>query len=728
MALIRLIKNKIKTKRLLFTEVVFTVLAFLVMVVLSYLFASSMVNNSLKRYAESVTASAQTRIVSELAESSVTLGGFAQTIRGMVLRGYEADELQEYFEDISVYLRDSGIRLTGVNDMFGYFDTITDEPVIIGGSHQHVLESIDPDGLPWYSAAIEAGDSVERTKPYVCEVSGAVVVTFVRSILDDDGNWLGIVCLDVEISDFGKHIVDIAIDRGGYGMLLDQDYNIVSHADSELVGLHISDPKVPLSRYADEFMAGEDMSKYRFVNRNGENVVAFFSELPNGWHLGLLTPSGPFYQSVRNMMLIICALGVLLSAVLIGILVRIDKAKNKSDAESRQKSAFLANMSHEMRTPMNAIIGMTALGKTAPGAERKDYCLTKIEDASHHLLGVINDVLDMSKIEANKFELSPTEFDFSKMIQRVVNVVNFRVDEKQQKLTVDIDKSIPEILVGDDQRLAQVITNLLGNAVKFTPERGDITLEAHLSEESDDTCTIKIAVCDTGIGISSDQQAMLFRAFTQAESSTSRKFGGTGLGLSISKSIVELMGGEIGVESEYGKGSRFEIKVILEKFKESASESREADKNQFAEVLDETGLFEGRRVLLAEDVEINREIVMALLEPTLLSIDCAENGAEAVSMFVESPEDYDMILMDIQMPEMDGYEATRRIRALDVPNAYTIPIVAMTANVFREDVERCKEAGMSDHIGKPIRYEEVLDKLYTYLELESSEQATQEAS
>jgi len=392
---------------------------------------------------------------------------------------------------------------------------------------------------------------------------------------------------------------------------------------------------------------------------------------------------------------------------------------------SRAKSAFLANMSHEIRTPLNAIVGMTTIGKSAADIGRKDYCFTKIENASSHLLGVINDILDMSKIEANKFELAPEEFYFERMIQSAVNVVNFRVEEKQQHFTVHIDSSIPQTLIADDQRLAQVITNLLGNAVKFTPEQGSISLDARLLKEKDGLCTIEIAVSDTGIGISYEQQERLFSSFQQAESSTARRFGGTGLGLAISKSIIEMMGGSIGVKSEPGKGSTFIFTVQVKKsayvndpaadFPETAAEE---------ETPESAGILAGRRVLLVEDMEINREIVMALLEPTKLKIDCAENGAEAVRKFSEAPRKYDLIFMDIQMPEMDGYEATQRIRAFEaemkekaqvLARPEGIPIIAMTANVFREDVEKCLQAGMNDHVGKPLDINEVLDKLYIYL-------------
>ncbi|MDR2143180.1 MAG: transporter substrate-binding domain-containing protein, partial [Treponema sp.] len=239
----------------------------------------------------------------------------------------------------------------------------------------------------------------------------------------------------------------------------------------------------------------------------------------------------------------------------------LENALEQAKSASRAKSEFLANMSHEIRTPMNAIIGMTSIGRASGEMERKDYCLTKIKEASNHLLGIINDILDMSKIEANKFELSPAEFNFEKTLKQVVNVINFRVNEKQQRFSVHIDRSIPSVLTGDDQRLAQVITNLLGNAVKFTPEQGSVSLDARLVNEEKGLCTIQINVTDTGIGISGEQQKKLFNSFQQAESSTSRQFGGTGLGLAISRRIVEMMGGEIWIESAPGKGSTFAFTI-----------------------------------------------------------------------------------------------------------------------------------------------------------------------
>jgi signal transduction histidine kinase/DNA-binding response OmpR family regulator len=558
---------------------------------------------------------------------------------------------------------------------------------------------------------------------------------------------------------------------------------------------------------------------------------------------GLVIPISDFMRYTDNIQ------SVLIAGLFIGLAVKFqsvlyDAEKKRADEASRAKSDFLANMSHEIRTPMNAIIGMTSIAMASGDAERKDYCLGKIDNASNHLLGVINDILDMSKIEAGKLELSNAEFDFEKMLQKAVNVISFRIDEKSQNFTVRLDESIPRTLVSDDQRLAQVIANLLSNAVKFTPENGSIRLDTALIGETGGVCEIQVDVTDSGIGLNQKQAECLFEPFQQVDSGISRKYGGTGLGLAISKRIVEMMGGRIWVESEEGKGAKFSFTMRAERGSEQAAR-RVAPKSgldwggvsalavdddpdvlsYFRDIAGRFGFrcdvapdgpdalgkvaahgpydiyfidwkmpgmdgmelarrvsgsapvvmmssaepgvtqgemeaagirkflpkpvfpsnvadciseclgaagesqaqdcaedaempsFEGFSIILAEDVEINKEIVLTFLEPTKLSVDCAENGFEAVRLYSEDPGRYGMIFMDVQMPGLDGYEATRRIRTLEEgsPGGRRIPIVAMTANVFREDIEKCMAAGMDGHIGKPIDFGEVLQKLDEYL-------------
>jgi len=395
----------------------------------------------------------------------------------------------------------------------------------------------------------------------------------------------------------------------------------------------------------------------------------------------------------------------------------LETALEESNAASVAKGSFLSTMSHEMRTPMNAIIGMTAIGKKTNDMEEKNAALSKIGDASSHLLGIINDILDMSKIEAGKMELMSVEFSIESMIRKVLVVIQLRVDEKQQNLTVNVDEKIPKMVSGDDQHLAQVVANLLSNALKFTPENGNIFLNVELFNETDDYVELRFEVADTGIGIASDKQAKLFGAFEQAEGFTNRMYGGTGLGLAISKRIVEMMNGKIWVESELGKGARFIFTVQLDRCENpdvyigDYSGSDMDDVN----IEDLNKDLSGKHLLIVEDVAINREILISLLDGCGLLIDCAENGREAVNMIKSDPDKYDIVFMDLQMPELGGLEASRLIRTIPSERKKRMPIIAMTANVFKDDIDACFEAGMDDHLGKPLDIEKVFGKLRKFL-------------
>ncbi len=528
-------------------------------------------------------------------------------------------------------------------------------------------------------------------------------------------------------------------------------------------------------------------------------------------------------------------------------ITEIRRALAQAQGASRAKSDFLSRMSHEIRTPMNAIIGMTRIGLASKDMERVQYCLGRVDDASNHLLRLINDILDMSKIEADKLELSQEPFHLERAVESVCSVISVKAEEKKINLLIEVDPRTPAHVVGDELRLSQVITNLLGNAVKFTPEGGTIHLFVRPeSEHKGRDCKIRFEVIDNGIGITEAQVGRLFSSFEQADGGIARRFGGTGLGLAISKRIVEMMGGQISVTSEPGEGSKFSftVKLLLdteqapakrydsaiyqdlrvlviddaqdvlhyfERFLsrigaqfdlafdgETAIELAQASKeagapydiifvdylmetldgietaraikqilgesvpiimvsmtewqqiearaqgvgitrflqkplfnsmifDTIAELVTGKGVIEqaataeapadgvpdlvGTTILVAEDIEINREIVAALLEGTGVALEFAEDGQRAVEMMAAGAARYGLVLMDVQMPVMDGLEATRRIRAAGVG----VPIVAMTANAFHEDVRACLDAGMDDHVGKPVDLSELYAKLRRYL-------------
>jgi len=434
-----------------------------------------------------------------------------------------------------------------------------------------------------------------------------------------------------------------------------------------------------------------------------------------------------YANPLQFMFIVMFVLSVLFTALLLAIGARmkatvIQGNLKRAEAANLAKSEFLSRMSHEICTPMNGIVGMSTIAmQNIDNTDKIKDCLEKVIMSSKHLLALINDVLDMSKIESGKVELRHESFNFRAFLQDFENLYGEQAKSKGISYETILASDLEVQIIGDSLRLNQVLSNLLSNALKFTPAKGMIKLRVSKTGEDQENVYLRFEVIDTGCGIAEENYDKIFESFEQENVDVTYKYGGTGLGLSIVKRFTGLMGGGIHVTSVQGSGSTFTVDLPFGKIKESGKPTRFSDINGRNDLAKDCYAvdydFKGKRILLVEDNELNREIAEELIGVTGASVESAEDGVQAVEMFKESAEGYyDLILMDVQMPHMDGYEATRCIRALGRSDAQKVPIFAMTANAFAEDVQKSREAGMNAHISKPLNIRAVYKQMNRYLQ------------
>jgi signal transduction histidine kinase/CheY-like chemotaxis protein len=859
--------EKDKVRRPLLFQIFFVVLAFFLTVAIYRLYVSVTMRAFYTQNAIEHLTQTRLKIMLELAEPETTLIIISKTVRDMIINGSDEEKIFKYLRDVAGELQSNKVQGYVFNDMFAYFDVFDD-------TFFHIAEWDRPDDFepterPWFKAVMDAKDEVVISPVYWNVQTNDYMITYARRIFDDNGNSLGVLCLNVPIEAVRNYAVEDRLKDGGYWILMDDAMDIYYHPNEKLIGKNIYDIDSGFSFFADKVLTGENIFEYETWNYSGESVIVFSEQLNDKWFIFSVTPKKEYYQELINLEIILFILGASLSVIVVAILVYFDRLKKKLDMEnqrkstmlsamekeretdkltqlmldatpfscvlldsklnalacnweavkmfgcsdkqefldkyynfvpeyqpsgklsvemmkevcgnalilgysrfefihqtlfgdnfpvevtlirieykgefilavyirdlrehnamldemrrvqnnlreardaaeiaSRAKTAFLANMSHEIRTPMNSIIGFTELAMDGEAAPKTLDFLGKIQANAIWLLQIINDILDISKVESGKLEMEHIPFELNDIIAQCRAVIMPKAVEKGIQLFFYAEPSVKKKPVGDPTRLRQILVNLLSNAVKFT-NAGSVKLISNIECLSDENVTIYFEVKDSGIGMTSDQISRIFEPFLQGDTSTTRKYGGTGLGLSISKNLIELMGGKLNMTSTPGVGSRFSFSITFD----TLDIPFEAPQNDNTTEKVNKPYFNGE-VLVCDDNPMNQLVIIESLARVGLKSVIAENGLDGVNMvksrMVEGKQSFELIFMDIQMPVMDGFEAASQIVKLNTG----IPIIAMTANVMSGDDDIYKENGMVGFLGKPFTSQELWRCLLKYI-------------
>ena len=716
--------------------------AFLLMIISSGVFVNNMLRGYLKRDAEKTLAQTQIRIMSELREPATLMISVAKEVRDIIMEGGDVGGVRKYYDEISAELRTKPIGFI-FDGFHGYFEALGNRYIPVTGWTAPAY--YDPTQRPWYKAAIEANGEIVPSPAHISPRSGEYQVTFASRIFDDENNPLGIVLMNVPLRNITDFVAGTRLTKSGYGFLINEHFEIIAHPESDFITKHMDDVDSGLREILGILKQRRDVSGLETENYQGVNSVFFCRQIENGWYLGIVVPRKEYYGDLHDMMALISALGAVLAGVLIIMLICLERAKRRADeanheksmrlaamekaaeadkqlkealaaaqSANRAKSTFLAIMSHEIRTPMNSIMGFAELAQSKTSEPHICDYLCKISDSAKWLLRIINDILDISKIESGRMELENTVFDLREIVSLCQSAISSSVKKKGLDLRVYAELPEGKKLVGDPVRLYQTLMNLLSNAVKFT-KSGTVKFSSTVKSSAGSRAVIYFEVKDSGIGMSPQQVEKIFDPFIQADSSTTRKYGGTGLGLTITKNLVELMGGKLLVESVLGAGSAFSFEIEFETVDAPDSASESAKINTI-----EKPRFNGL-VLVCDDNLMNQQVICEHLSGMGLDAVVAENGEEGVERVIERVQNgeaaFDLIFMDIFMPVMDGMEAASKITALNTGT----PIIAVTANVMSGEFEKYKESGMADCLGKPFTSQELRRVLLKYLTPVSSE-------
>ncbi|MDR1674341.1 MAG: response regulator [Oscillospiraceae bacterium] len=573
-------KTMLKVKNHLILQILGTVLSFIGMGFLSVIFMWNITLDHLEEIADNSVSLIQDRIESDLFAGEMLISNVGKALETAMEAGATADAINSHLKSVSDNVRQySGNigSMTGFRGIYFYCEGMDGKPLLMTGNRpQGITEITDSDNIKqsiWYVEAVGKKGEIAEVKPYTDVLyPDRYILTYSLCLYGKDGEMLGVIGLDIFIDKFQEYVAQSSSDKGGVGVLLTPDLDIIMHESSDFVGKNlVTDNDITVAAFAEKLLGNENIRNIgdlSYVNYKGEPSVMFFHKLSNKWWFGLALPKGPYSGVLIEISLILSVFVLIFAGITVFILQRTNAKREKSDLESKHKSMFLANMSHEIRTPMNVIIGITQMllqNKQLP-PECTDSA-RKIHNACDSLLRIINDILDMSKIEAGKFELFPAEYYVPSMINDAVQMNVMRIGEKPIEFALEVDKTLPLKLFGDELRIKQILNNLLSNAIKYT-DYGYVKLKIrHFYTENGDFM-LNFTVSDTGRGIKSEDIKNLFSEYSRVNAYANRTTEGTGLGLNITKMLAEMMNGTVEVYSEYGKGSKFTVTVMQDQVAE----------------------------------------------------------------------------------------------------------------------------------------------------------------
>ena len=586
-----------------------------------------------------------------------------------------------------------------------------------------------PTERPWYTETVADDSDVTFVKPYLDDQTGTILTTMAEQLSDG----VSVIALDVTLSRIQEIAEEIARQTpDSQGLVLDKTGQVIAHSNKDELGKNYEEETGTLGAALAEHLHAADHSQFN-LNFEGQQYVVFVEPIEGGWQAISLINTDVFYRPLR-IILPLVGLFTLLEAFVFVSVIFGQSERSLAIASAREaqtanlaKTQFLSHMSHELRTPLNAIIGLDTImlrDESIPSNARDSF--KKIDTSAQHLLSLINDILDASNIESGRLALKEERFSLRKLLAQVNTIVSDQCDNKRLNFEFRETGNLDEYYVGDELRLRQVLVNILDNSVKFTNPPGTVTFVVTQESVTEERAELRFMMKDTGIGMDEEFIPTLFEAFSQEDDNNTSRYGGSGLGMAITKSIVEMMDGSIEVTSAKGSGTTFVVTVMLRRTQQPviptgitapAAPTTEPSGEAIGEPSAEAPSLAGRHVLICEDQEINAEVLIELLSLEDITAEWTENGQLGVETFADSEAGhFDAILMDMRMPIMDGLAATRAIRKLNHPDAATIPIVALTANAFEEDVQNCLQAGMDAHLPKPVDFDLLLQTLARLIE------------